>query len=126
MKTNELLNARLDGHLVKVKTSVKIDETGTGKLDPSYDMNITVDFTGWTVEQVVDVAVKQLVIAFQRQRRTETVKDVMSFNGKTISASDMGKGAKRTVDVENAFAARFAAAGEEEKARLLALLGITK
>ena len=122
MTLNEILDARLDGHTIAKALSVKIDETGTKPDSPSHKINITVDFTGWTVRQILDVAMKPLVITFQKVLRGLTVKQVMEYNGKTILASDMGKMPKGQVDVEAAFKARFQNASPEKRKEMLAEL----
>ena len=122
MNVQELLNTRLDGVVVNHSARVKIDVTGTGKDDPSYRVDFKCDFTGWTVKDVLELALRSLVISAQRVWRTLTVKQIADLNGKTMLASEMGKAPKAQVDVQAAFMARFAAATPEEQAAMIAEL----
>ena len=118
----ELMATRLDGIIRAHACRVKIDATGTGKDDPSHRLDIKVDFTGWTVQEVVDLALSPLVISRQRVWRGMSEQQLKQENGKTFLASDMGKKPTAQVDVQAAFMARFKAATAEEKATMLAEL----
>ena len=122
MTQNELMNARLDGVVRSHACRVKIEATGTGKDDPSHRLDIKIDFTGWTVQDIVDMAISPLVIARQRVWREMSVEALKAENGKTFMASDMGKKPSQQVDVQAAFMARFAAASAEDQAKMLAEL----
>ena len=119
---NEVMNMRLDGVTMAHNASVKIDQTGTGKDDPSYTLAIKVDFTGWTVEQILGLAMRTLVISAQRVWRTMTPEALKAMNGKTILASDMGKKPREAVDYKALFMAEFKNASPERKAEMLAEL----
>lgn len=105
----------LTGVVVSHVADVKIESTGTEKGDPSYRVDFKVDFTGWTVEQVLELAVRSLVISRQRVWRKMRVAEVQAENGKTFLASDMGKAPRSTVDPVVAYKARFASATKEEQ-----------
>jgi hypothetical protein len=117
-----VMDTKLDGIIVSHVAQVKIDKTGTGKDDPSYRVEFKVDFTGWTVRNVVDLALRSLVISAQRVWRTLSVEEVKHLSGRTFMASDMGKQPKSQVDVQAAYMSRFAAASPEEQAKMLAEL----
>ena len=120
MTIQEILNLRLDGIKRPHKGSVKIDETGTGKDDPRYDLILTIDYTGWTVQQVLDnLASGALWISRCRVLRTMTKDEVMATNGKTVMASDMGRKPRAAIDVQASFMAMFAAASPEEQVKML-------
>ena len=66
MTKQDLMNERLDGIVRAHSCRTKLEATGTGKDDPSYRLDIKVDFTGWTVQDVVDLCLAPLVISRQR------------------------------------------------------------
>ena len=119
MEHGELMNARLDGVVRPHKGAVKIDATGTGKNDPNYVLNIKIDWTGWTVQQVLDVAARSLWISRQRVLRGFSVEQVNNENGKTILATDMGKKPTQVIDVEKTYMAMFANASPEKQKEML-------
>lgn len=122
MTNNDLLNMNLNGIVRAHSCAVKIDATGTGKDDPTHRLDIKIDFTGWTVQDVLDMAVRPLVISRQRVWREMSVEKLKLENGRTFLASDMGKKPSAVVDPVAVFKARFAAASAEEKAKMLAEL----
>lgn len=128
MTKNELLVARLDGVVRAHACRVKLEATGTGKDDPSYRLDIKVDFSGWTVQDVIDMAVRPLVISRQRVWKDMTPAQIELENGKTFLASDMGKKPSQVVDPEVAFKASFGSMSPEEQLakieELKALAGI--
>jgi hypothetical protein len=121
-----VLEMRLDGVKIPHTADVKIEKTGTEKGDPSYRIDMKVDFTGWTVSQILDLAIRQLVISRQRVWRKMSVEDVKKESGKTFLASDMGKAPKAQVDVQAVYTAGFANMSPEEQQaeleRLMALM----
>ena len=120
-------NQVLTGVVVNHTADVKIESTGTEKGDPSYRVAFKVDFTGWTVGQVLDLAVRTLVISRQRVWRKMKKDEVLAENGKTFLASDMGKQPRMTVDPVAAFKVRYAnASPEEQKAMLAELMEMSK
>jgi len=125
MTINEVMESRLDGIILNHTADVKIEQTGTEKGDPSYRIDMKVDFTGWTVKQVLEVALRSLVISRQRVWRKMKKDELLKESGKTLFASEMGKAPKAQVDVQAAFMARFAAATPEEQAKMIAELQAT-
>ncbi len=116
MTKDEILNIKLEGIKVARKMSVKIDETGTGKEDPSYVLNVSFDYTGWTVAQVLDtLANSSVAITFAGMLRKQPASVVKEFNNKTVLVSNAGKSPKTTVDVQASYAAMFAAMSPEEQ-----------
>lgn len=122
MTINEVLESRLDGAVLAHTADVKIEQTGTEKGDPSYRIDMKVDFAGWTVKQALEVALRSLVISRQRVWRKMKKDELMKESGKTLFASEMGKAPKAQADVQAAFMARFAAATPEEQAAMIAEL----
>lgn len=120
MMITELLNHRLDGYKVSHTASVKLDVTGTGKDDPSHKITFKVDFTGWTVQDLANLAIRPLVIAAQRVWRGLSVEQFNALNGTTFLASDMGKKPTQQIDVQATYMAIFANASPEEQAKMLA------
>lgn len=120
MTKAELMNARLDGIVRSHACRVKIDATGTGKDDPSHRLDIKVDFSGWTVQDVVDMAISPLVIARQRVWRGMTEDQLRLENGKTFLASDMGKKPSQTVDPKVAILAMFPNMSKAEQEAFIA------
>lgn len=128
MTMNEILETKLDGVKMPRKMSVKIDETGTGKDDKQYVLNVTFDYSGWTVKQVLDsLANSSVAITFANMLRKQKASIVNSYEGKTILVTDAGKSPKAVVDVQASYAAMFAAMSpEEQKAELKKFAGLTK
>ena len=92
MTINELLETRLDGIRMPKAMSVKIEQTGTGKDDPQYKLNVTFDYTGWTVRQVLDsLANSSVTITYAGMLRKQTPEYVKGCNGKVVLVSDAGK-----------------------------------
>jgi len=119
MTVNEILETRLDGVVMAHSADVKVEVTGTGKDDPSYKLNFKVNFTGWTVKQVLALALRTLVISRQRVWRKMKVAEVQAENGRTFMAADMGKQPQAQVDYKAAFAAEFASASPERQAEMI-------
>lgn len=120
---NELLETKLDGVIRPHKGSVKIDETGTGKADPAYTLNIKVDYSGMTVREVLDnLATPNAWISRQRALRTMKKVEIeeMQKTTPTVKITDMGKRPRTQVDVKAAFMADFASATPEEQAKMIA------
>lgn len=123
MTIQELLNTKLDGVKRPHKGSVKIDETGTGKDDPRYDLSMTIDYSGWTVEQVLDsLASPALWITRCRVLRTMTAAEVKATDKVTILATNMGRKPSSVPDPKAAYAARFQGLSKEEQLKEIAEL----
>ena len=122
MTVQEILDLKLDGVIRPHKGSVKIDETGTGKDDPAYTLNMKVDFTGWTVQQVLDnLAIPNAWISRQRALRTLKKSEIEALQKNTslIHVNDMGKKPKFAVDIQASYVASFENASAEEQQKML-------
>ena len=76
MTNNELLAMSLNGIVRAHSCQVKQDKDDT----VSHRLDIKIDFTGWTVQDVIDMAVRPLVIARQRVWREMSVEQLKHEN----------------------------------------------
>jgi hypothetical protein len=117
---NGLLETVLTGVIRPHKGSTKLEckkpypEGASGE-----SINIKVDFSGLTVRQVLDIALRPLWISFQRPASQMTEAEYKSLEGRTLSALAMGKKPQTQVDVEAAYKVKFASKTPEEKAEEL-------
>jgi hypothetical protein len=115
MTMNEILALRLDGIVRPHKGSTKLDcvKYPVGTSGPS--VNIKVDFTGFTVQQVLDLSLRTLWISFQRVARKMTEAEYKSLEGKVVTALTMGQMPKVQVDPKVAILAMFPNMSKDEQ-----------
>jgi hypothetical protein len=115
MTMNEILALRLDGVVRPHKGATKLDCIKYAEGQGGHSINIKVDFTGFTVQQILEFALRTLWISFQRVARKMTEAEYKSLEGKTLTALTMGQAPKVQVDPKVALAAAFPNMSPEEQ-----------
>lgn len=96
-----------------MKKKIRVTSNGWNRI---YELEVEIDFTNCTQEQLVEWASRERVIALQRTLRTRGEDYVASLQGKlNVKAAEIGA-EKAPVEV------LIQRLSEEEKQRLLALL----
>ena len=77
--------------LGNVTRDVKVSTTSKDMGWSKQEINVTFDFTGCTMEEVIDWAVADRKIAFQRPARELGLGEYMKLEGTTVHVRDVGK-----------------------------------
>jgi hypothetical protein len=115
MTMNEILQLRLDGVVRPHKGATKLDCIKYAEGQGGHSINIKVDFTGFTIQQVLDLSLRTLWISFQRVARKMTEAEYKSLEGRVVTALTMGQMPKVQVDPKGAIMAMFPNMSKDEQ-----------